>query len=274
MITKKSNPALPVTNETVTMKVTPGQAFKTICTNGIAARNSVIMFAYSVTAFLFNVSKFRDAKDNDYRSVKDAVEYVTKELASQTSVKSGMLDRYIRVGADLYGKLNSERFADLHSKLLKATDADKCTQVISDYVKEKTNVETLADLMRTLGYSTGHDRAKDDTKASPEARATALQKTVESITKALTKDAHKGDRVATRLVAQSVVAAVPDKLELAKQAIGAITDAEDLLSIAKLCNDLADKLIAMEEKATPKAKAKPVRKAKANAAQVTLSAAA
>jgi hypothetical protein len=269
-ITKTTNP---VTQST--MQVSPGEAFKVICSNGIAARNSVILFAYSVTAFLFNVNKFRAATDKDYRSAKDAVEYVTKELASQTSVKSGMLDRYVRVGSDLYGKLSADRFADLHKKLLSATDAGKIPDILAGYLKDKANVDTLSDLMRTLGYSTGHDK-KAAAPADPEARVQNVGASMTALVKQLTDKAHKPNSTAQRLVAQQVASAL-DPVTLARQAIQRITDPEDLLDLITWANTLADKLADADEKPAKKAKASPAKKAvkaKAKAVPVTHSASA
>jgi hypothetical protein len=256
-ISKTTNPEMtaPVA------KMHPGDTFKAVCTSFVAARNAAIRAAYSVTVHLFIVNHFRDANDKEYRSVKDATAYIVEQLPLQTDVKSGMLDRYIRVGADLYSRLKDNKFADLHAKLSKADKADKAIEIVADYMKARKDVDTFADLMRALGHSTGHD-APAPAASNPEERVANVGKNVTQLVKALQEKSHKTASTANRLVAQQVAAAL-DPFTLAKQALQRITDLDELLDLAKLVETLADKLSADAEKAEKAAKsaAKAPRKA-------------
>lgn len=246
---KKTNPA-PQVLET---KVHPGTIFSIALGHFVNAREAALLAAYSVTCYLLCVHHFRKADDKEYRTVSDAVEYFKKELAKQTPVKGGMLDRYVNTGRELYSKLVAgNMFLPLLQRMGSLDDktAGEMPEILRDYLAENTKIKSLSDLMVTLGYSTGHKKPGQSAGGvkpsdAPAKAATSVKSMIAKAAEAKGADGTKAELAVAREVANTFQSPVI----LARQAIERIANPAELKALADFITAHIDSLNRLAAKA-------------------------
>lgn len=246
---KTTNPAPQVTES----KMAPGAIFGVMLGHFTNTREAALLATYSVTAYLLCVNHFRKSADPEYKTVGDATAYIKTELAKQTPVKGGMLDRYVNTGRELFSKIaGSEKiFLPLLQKLGSMTDADAAPVTLRDYFADHHKIKSLSDAMTALGYSTGHKTPEGPKKGGvkpADAPASAAKSVTNMIAKAA--EARGADRTKAELaVAREVANTFESPVMLARQAIERIANPAELSALANYITAQIDRLNDLAKKA-------------------------
>jgi len=222
-ISKKSNPVPTLTEA----KVSPADILRSVVIAAGATRTAALTLCYAAAAFILRVNHFADVKSKEYMTRSDAVEYLQKEVQKQAGVQGNMLGIYIRNASTLAGVLTGsmKMFSPTIQELANATTADDMAVILSDWM-EKNNgrrIESLSSLSEALGYKTS--RPTPVAKMTAETAVQTVDNAIKKVEKAI---ADKGLKVKESTIAQTMVSRMTNKSTIAREAIKAITEVEEL----------------------------------------------
>lgn len=231
-ISKKSNPTPTLTEA----KVAPADILRSVIVAAGATRTAALTLCYAAAAFILRVNHFADAKSKEYMTKPDAIEYLQKEVQKQAGVQGNMLNLYIRNASTLAGTLTGsmKMFSPTIQELANATSADQMATILSDWM-EKNNgrrIESMNTLSEALGYKTS--RPAPVAKMTADVAVTRVANVMKTVEKAI---ADKGLRVNQSTLAQAVVGQMHNKVAMAREAIKAITELDDLKALINFIHE-------------------------------------
>lgn len=225
-ISKKSNPVPTVTEA----KVAPADILRSVIVAAGATRTAALTLCYRAAAFILRVNHFADAKAKEYMTKPDAIEYLQKEIQKQAGVQGNMLNLYIRNASTLAGVLTGsmKMFSPTIQELAQADTADRMGEILSDWMEKNhgRRVDSMNTLSEALGYKTS--RPTPVAKMTAETATTRVANAVKTVEKAI---ADKGLKLKESTLAQAVVGQMKNKVAMAREAIKAITELDDLKAL-------------------------------------------
>ncbi len=254
-ITKKSNPA-PTATEA---KVLPADLLRSVIVAAGATRTAALTLCYAAAAYILRVNHFCDAKHKDYMTRSDAVEYLTKEIHKQAGVQGNMLALYIRNASTLAGILTGsmKMFSPTIQRLALAGTPDEMVSILSGWMDQNNGrrIESMDTLSNALGFKTS--RPTPVAKMTAETAVQRVTNVMKTIEKAVSD---KGLKVQESSLAQAMVGQVRNKSTVAREAIKAITEIEELHALIAFIQQHEKTLKALSARATASVKAEKGKK--------------